>query len=85
MVTTGFTTAGMVICLGITVGILVYGAANKFKINDGEHPALWRVLFNFLVCRTSYFRSAYIAHSWLIRAGVQAIGGMWFTCVSVST
>ncbi len=44
MVTTGFTTAGMVICLGITVGILVYGAANKFKINDGEHPALWRVL-----------------------------------------
>ncbi|WP_146069698.1 hypothetical protein [Arthrobacter sp. B0490] len=49
MIATDFTLAGMLICLGISVAIIVYGAAIKGVLNDGNHQLLWRILIGSLV------------------------------------
>jgi hypothetical protein len=41
MVATDFTTAGTLVCLAVSVGILIYAASKGTTINDGNHWALW--------------------------------------------
>lgn len=49
MIPTDFTTVGMVVCLAICVGILIYAASKGVKVNDGNHKALWAGVLSSLV------------------------------------
>jgi hypothetical protein len=49
MVATDCTIAGMVVCLAVVVGLLIYAVGNGVTINDGNHKGLWIGMLSALV------------------------------------
>lgn len=49
MVATDFTLLGMLLSLAVTVGILIFAVVKKFKLDDGNHRALYATLIVTLV------------------------------------
>jgi hypothetical protein len=49
MIATNFTTAGMLVCLAVGMGIIIYAASKRVKIDDGNHKGLWVGLWAALV------------------------------------